>query len=74
MSRIFDNIDQDLLTALRATMQVSLTVQCILPKKSWAVIQQLDELIANAFQLSPFEADYIAGYDIKYRIGQGNDD
>ena len=52
-----------------------LTVQCILPKKSWVAIQQIDELIANAFQLSPVEADYIAGYDIKYRIGQsGNDD
>jgi hypothetical protein len=49
-----------------------LTVQCILPKKSWTAIQRLDELIADAFQLSPVEADYIAGYDTKYRIGQGS--
>lgn len=51
-----------------------LTVQCILPKKSWTAIQGIDDLIANAFQLSPVEADYIAGYDIKYRIGQGGGD
>ena len=54
-----------------------LTVQCILPKKSWVSIQHIDALIADAVQLSPVEADYIASYDMKYRIGQsmeGNDD
>ncbi len=51
-----------------------LTVQCILPKKSWASIQHIDALIADAVQLSPVEADYIASYDMKYRIGQGMDD
>jgi hypothetical protein len=51
-----------------------LTVQCILPKKSWASIQNIDALIAEAVQLSPVEADYIASYDMKYRIGQGMDD
>lgn len=54
-----------------------LTVQCILPKKSWEAIQRVDEIIADAFQLSPIEADYITSYDIKYRMGQsaeGDDD
>lgn len=50
-----------------------LTVQCIMPKKSWVAIQCVDELIADAFRLSPIEADYIASYDIKYRLGQGTD-
>lgn len=49
----------------------TLTVQCLLPKKSWSVIQALDAILAKAVQLSPAEADYIAGYDIKYRIGIG---
>lgn len=49
----------------------SLTVQCLLPKKSWAEIQCLDAIVAKAFHLSPAEADYIASYDIKYRLGQG---
>ena len=48
----------------------SLTVQCIVPKKSWAEIQSVDAIVANAFNLSQIEADYIASYDIKYRLGQ----
>ena len=51
-----------------------LTVQCILPKKSWAAIQRIDQLIAEAFRLSPAEADYVASYDLKYRLGQGVSD
>jgi len=47
-----------------------LTVQCLLPKRSWKVIEQLDVLIAEAYNLSPVESDYIRNYDIKYRIGQ----
>ncbi len=52
----------------------TLTVQCLLPKKSWPAIQAIDEIVSSAIQLSPVEADYISGYDIKYRIGQGDDD
>jgi hypothetical protein len=47
-----------------------LTVQCILPKKSWSAIQRVDKIIADAFHLSPIEEDYIANYDFKYRMGQ----
>jgi len=51
-----------------------LTVQCILPKKSWNAIQNVDEIIADAFGLSAIESDYIASYDFKYRLGQGAGD
>ncbi|MCA3239447.1 MAG: Eco57I restriction-modification methylase domain-containing protein [Curvibacter sp.] len=51
-----------------------LTVQCLLPKKSWEEIQRIDELIADAFKFSAAEADYIANYDIKYRIGAEMED
>jgi hypothetical protein len=121
MARIFDNIDQDLLGALRATLQVSkrsdfcvgylnlrgwqaiddliaprdpakgqisrvlvgrqrrvmkfrhdsLTVQCLLPKKSSTEIQCVDAIVEKAFHPSPIEADYFASYYIKYRLGQG---
>jgi hypothetical protein len=50
-----------------------LTVQCILPKKSWAAIQHVDEIIAKAFRLAPVEADYLVSYDIEYRLGQSTD-
>ena len=80
-----DEAVQELMTDLQAKSEHRvmnfrhdrLTVQCILPKKSWPYIQRVDEIIADAFRLSPVEADYIASYDIKYRIGQsaeGNND
>ena len=47
----------------------TLTVQCLLPKKSWHLIQDVDAMIARATGLSPLEEDYISGYDIKYRMG-----
>ena len=51
----------------------TLTVECVLPRKSWQAIQAVDPLIAAAVGLNKDEADYIAGYDIKYRLGQGAD-
>jgi hypothetical protein len=50
-----------------------LTVQCVLPKKSWAAIRHVDEIIAAAFRLASIEADYLVSYDIKYRLGQSTD-
>ena len=77
-----DQAVQELMTDLQAKSEHRvmnfrhdrLTVQCILPKKSWSSIQRVDEIIADAFRLSPVEADYIASYDIKYRIGQSAED
>jgi hypothetical protein len=77
-----DQAVQELMTDLQAKSEHrvmnfrhdQLTVQCILPKKSWSSIQRVDEIIADAFRLSPVEADYIASYDIKYRIGQSAED
>ena len=51
----------------------TLTVQCIVPKKSWGIIQDVDAIVAESLGLSADEADYIANYDVKYRIGSGND-
>jgi hypothetical protein len=51
----------------------TLTVQCAVPRRSWTKVQRLDELVAQAFDLTAAELDYIAGYDIKYRMGQESD-
>ena len=48
-----------------------LTVQCLLPRKSWPAIQVLDAIVAEAADFSSAEADYIANYDVKYRFGRG---
>ena len=82
MARIFDNIDQDFLGSFRATMQVSkrsdvlggyLNLSMHHSKKSWAVIQCVDELVSDALQLLALEADYIGSRDIKYRLGISTD-
>ena len=47
----------------------TLTVQCLLPRRSWTAIQAIDEIVAEGVGLSMAEADYISNYDIKYRLG-----
>ncbi|MGH8190839.1 MAG: Eco57I restriction-modification methylase domain-containing protein [Rhodanobacteraceae bacterium] len=52
----------------------TLTIQCLIPKKSWPAIEVVDALIAQAFGLSQEQADYISGYEVKYRLGQDDQD
>jgi hypothetical protein len=47
----------------------TLTVQCILPKTSKPIIDQIDTLLAHHYGFTPEELDYIINYDIKYRMG-----
>ena len=49
----------------------TLAVECVLPRRSWRAMQAVDPLIVAAVGLNEDEADYIAGYDIKYRLGHG---
>lgn len=74
MARIFDNIDQDLLNALRARLSVSKRADFCLPRRSWSVIQEIDEIVATGVGLSATEADYVGNYDVKYRLGVDLDD
>ena len=46
-----------------------LTVQCILPKKSKPIIDQIDTLLAKHYGFTEEELDFIINYDIKYRMG-----
>ena len=46
MARIFDNIDQDLLTTLRATIQVSSRSDCCVSYLNLRGWQAIDDLIA----------------------------
>lgn len=47
----------------------TLTVQCIVPKFSKAIIDKIDGLLAKHYGLTKEELDYVLNYDIKYRIG-----
>ena len=48
----------------------NLTVQCIVPKASKAIIDEIDRVLAKHFGFTEEELDFIINYDIKYRMGQ----
>jgi hypothetical protein len=55
----------------------TLTVQCIYPKASKAIIDAIDQLLARHYGFTEEELDFIINYDIKYRMGapsQGDDE
>lgn len=46
-----------------------LTVQCIIPKASKPIIDQIDGALAEHYGFTTVELDYLINYDIKYRMG-----
>jgi hypothetical protein len=48
----------------------ALTVQCIIPKLSKAIIDKIDRALAEHYGFTDEELDFIINYDIKYRMGQ----
>jgi hypothetical protein len=47
----------------------TLTVQSIIPKRSKAIIDDIDRVLARHYGFSDEELDFIINYDIKYRMG-----
>ena len=47
----------------------TLTVQCIVPKFSKPILDEIDAVLAKHYELSEEELDFIVNYDIKYRMG-----
>jgi hypothetical protein len=48
----------------------TLTVQCIMPKLSKPIIDEIDCVLARHYGFTDEELDFIINYDIKYRMGQ----
>ena len=48
----------------------TLTVQCIYPKMSKPIIDEIDQVLAGHYGFTEEELDFIINYDIKYRIGR----
>ncbi|HKK17494.1 MAG TPA: Eco57I restriction-modification methylase domain-containing protein, partial [Opitutales bacterium] len=49
----------------------TLTVQCIIPKHSKPIIDEIDTVLAAHYGFTEEELDFIINYDIKYRMGLG---
>lgn len=48
----------------------TLTVQCLYPKASKPIIDEIDRVLAKHYGFTDEELDFIINYDIKYRIGR----
>lgn len=48
----------------------TLTVQCIYPKSSKSIIDEIDRVLAAHYGFTDEELDFIINYDIKYRMGR----
>jgi hypothetical protein len=48
----------------------TLTVQCIVPKFSKPIIDEIDMVLAQHYMFTAEELDFILNYDIKYRLGR----
>jgi hypothetical protein len=51
-----------------------MTIQCIYPKLSKPIIDEIDRVLAKHYGFSDEELDFIINYDIKYRMGQNSGD
>lgn len=71
-------LSMELMSHLQATSETRvmtfkhdrLTVQCIIPKHSKPIIDQIDRVLARHYGFTPEELDFIINYDIKYRMGR----
>jgi hypothetical protein len=69
-------LSDDLNSKLKATAEIrvmryrhdTLTVQCIIPKSSKSIIDEIDQSLAGYYGFTEEELDFILNYDIKYRI------
>ena len=50
----------------------NLRVQCIIPKLSKPIIDEVDRMLAKHYSFTDEELDFIINYDIKYRMGRDN--
>jgi len=48
----------------------TLTVQCIFPRLSKPIIDEIDRVLAQHYGITDEELDFIINYDIKYRMGR----
>ena len=44
-----------------------LTIQCIYPGKSKTIIDEIDRVLAQHYDFTEEELDFVINYDVKYR-------
>ena len=52
----------------------TLTVQCIFPRHSKVITDKIDAVLAEYYQLTKDELDFVTNYDVKYRLGADDEE
>ena len=72
-SKAARNLAKKLMKSLKDTSEMrqmgALDIQCIIPKLSKPIIDEIDTLLAKHYGFTEEELDFIINYDIKYRMG-----
>ncbi|MDD5169179.1 MAG: Eco57I restriction-modification methylase domain-containing protein, partial [Syntrophales bacterium] len=69
--RMMINLQENSVNRTMSFQHDTLTVQCIYPKLSKPIIDEIDKLLAEHYGFTHEELDFIINYDIKYRMGLG---
>jgi len=67
--RLMTNINENSEHKKMSFKHDTLTVQCIFPKRSKPIIDEIDRVLAQHYGFTDEELDFIINYDIKYRMG-----
>jgi hypothetical protein len=75
---LWNKLAKELSKSLRSTSEYrqmrfrhdNLKVQCIIPKHSKPIIDEIDRMLARHYGFTDEELDFIINYDIKYRMGR----
>ncbi|GAA4408268.1 hypothetical protein GCM10023187_29890 [Nibrella viscosa] len=79
LTKKFEELSTDLMANIRQNSKMqamsyrnigTLNIQCIYPKYSKTIIDEIDKVLAEHYGFTPEEMDFIINYDIKYRMGR----
>ncbi|WP_214473386.1 hypothetical protein [Mesorhizobium sp. dw_380] len=70
---LMDDLQERSVTRSMRFKHDTLRIQFIYPKKSKAIIDQLDRQLGSYLELSPKQVDYLVNYDAKFRMGAADD-
>jgi len=73
-TKLMRDLDANSITRKMSFKHDSLLVQCIYPKRSKSIIDEIEVVIGEHFGFTDEELDFIINYDIKYRMGRDGGD
>jgi len=67
---LMEDLDRNSVDRRMRLQHDTLIVQCIYPKLSKPIIDEIDQVLARHYGITEEELDFIINYDIKYRMGR----